>query len=167
MEKLGINTATLLAQIFNIVLLLAVFKKFLYKPIISVLERRQKLIEDNIRLQERLEAKLEALEEKEKQVMKQARVSANKISEEVRAQAKVSAGEVISKAREEAIDIRKQTQVELKRELEAEREKLEEMMAKRTTEIANAALGKLLDEKTKARLTEKQVEQFIKRPNRT
>ena len=167
MEKLGINTATLAAQIFNIVLLLVVFKKFLYKPVLSVLERRQKLIEDNIRLQERLEAKLEAWEEKEKQVMKHAKLSANKIAEEVRAQAKVSAGEVISKAREEAMDIRKQTQAELARQLEAEREKLEEMMTKRTTQIANAALGKLLDEKTKARLTEKQVEQFVKRPNRT
>jgi F-type H+-transporting ATPase subunit b len=167
MEKLGVNPATLAAQVFNIVLLLAVFKKFLYKPVLTILERRQKLIEDNIRLQERLEAKLEALEEKEKQVMKQAKLSANKIAEEVRAQAKVSAGEVIGQARQEAVDIRKQAQAELARELQAEREKLEEMMAKRTTEIANAALAKLLDEKTRQRLTVKQVEQFVNRPSQS
>lgn len=166
MEKLGINPVTLAAQIFNIALLLVVFKKFLYKPILTVLERRQKLIEDNIRLQERLEAKLEALEEKEKQMMKQAKLAANKIAEEVRAQAKVSAGEVIGKAREEALDIRKQAQAELARQLEAERQRLEDMMAKRTTEIANAALSKLLDEKTKARLMEKQVEEFVRKSTR-
>ncbi len=166
MEKLGINAGTLVAQIFNIALLLAVFKKFLYKPILSVLERRQKLIEDNIRLQERLEAKLEGLEEKEKQVLRNAKVSANKIAEEVRAQAKVSAGEVIAAARDEAVSIRNQAKQELQRELKAQQEKLEEMMAKKTTEIANAALGKLLDEKTRRRLTEKQVEEFVKRSNR-
>lgn len=163
MEKLGINPVTLAAQIVNITLLLVIFKKFLYKPVLTVLEKRAKLIEDNVRLQERLEAKLEALEETEKQVMRQAKLAANKLAEEVRAQAKVSAGEVIGKAREEAVDIRKQAQAELARELEAERMKLEEMMAKKTTEIANAALGKLLDEKTKARLTEKQVEEFVKK----
>lgn len=166
MEKLGINAGTLLAQVFNIALLLVVFKKFLYKPVLSVLERRQKLIEDNIRLQERLEAKLEGLEEKEKQVLKNAKLAANKIAEEVRAQAKISAGEVIDKARDEAADIRKQAREELRRELAAEREKLEEMMTQKTTQIANAALGKLLDEKTRWRLTEKQVEEFVKRSNR-
>ncbi|KKT66600.1 MAG: ATP synthase subunit b [Candidatus Woesebacteria bacterium GW2011_GWA2_44_33] len=167
MEKLGINFVTLAAQIFNIALLLVVFKKFLYKPILAVLERRQKLIEDNIRLQERLEAKLEGLEEKEKQVIRNAKLSANKIAEEVRVQAKVSASEVIAAARGEAMNIRNQAKEELKRELAAEREKLEETIAKKTTEIANAALGKLLDEKTRLRVTEKQVEQFVNRSNRT
>lgn len=163
MEKLGINAMGLLAQIVNVGILLFVFLRFLYKPILKVLEKRQQSIEDNIRLQEQLEARLEALDSKEKDLMKHAKVEANKLAEESRAQAKTIASEVLSKAREEAAMLRKQAQRDLKRELEAEQEKLELVMSSKVAEVANAAIGKLLGEKTKDLLTEKQVSEFVKK----
>jgi F-type H+-transporting ATPase subunit b len=163
MEKLGINALEIAAQIANIAILIFIFKKFLYKPILKVLEKRQQSIEDNIRLQEQLEARLEALDEKERQMVKRAKVEANKIAEDVRTEAKTSANLLLVAARDEASSIRKQTHEELKRELESERQKLEEMMAKKAAEVANDAIGKLLGEKTRRLLTEKQVSEFVKK----
>lgn len=163
MEKLGINALGITAQIANIAILLFIFKKFLYKPILKVLEKRQQSIEDNIRLQEQLEARLEALDEKERQMVKRAKVEANKIAEEVRTEAKTSANLLLVAARDEASSIRKQTREELKRELESNRQKLEDMMAKKAAEVANDAIGKLLGEKTRRLLTEKQVSEFVKK----
>lgn len=162
MEKLGINSLEIAAQIANIAILLFVFKKFLYKPILKVLEKRQQSIEDNIRLQEQLEARLEALDEKERQMVKRAKVEADKIAEDVRTEAKTSANLLLVAARDEASSIRKQTREELKRELESQRQKLEDMMAKKAAEVANDAIGKLLGEKTRRLLTEKQVSKFVK-----
>lgn len=165
MEKLGINALGITAQIANIAILLFIFKKFLYKPILKVLEKRQQSIEDNIRLQEQLEARLEALDEKERQMVKRAKVEANKIAEEVRTEAKTSANLLLVAARDEASSIRKQTHEELRQELESQRQKLEGMMAKKAAEVANDAIGKLLGEKTRRLLTEKQVSEFVKKPH--
>lgn len=163
MENLGINVMGLVAQLVNVSILLVVFKKFLYKPALRMLEKRQQSIEGTIHLQEQLEAKLEALEEKQKEILKRARVGANRIMEEARHQAGELVNGALANAKSEVTALKDQARENFKKEILARQEELEEKMAQKATEIANAAIGKLLDEKTRALLTEKQVREFVRK----
>lgn len=163
MEKLGINTMGLLAQVVNVGILLFVFLKFLYKPILKVLEKRQQSIEGNIRLQEQLEAKLEAMAETEKELVKHAKIEANKILETARHEAKKLVDGAVANAKSEVSALKDQTRENFKKEVLAKQEELESMMAAKATEIANRAIGKLLNQKTRDSLTEKQVSELVKK----
>lgn len=58
LNQFGINPILLLAQIVNFALLLFILKKFLYKPILHVLEQRKKKIEESLKNAEEIEKKL-------------------------------------------------------------------------------------------------------------
>jgi len=56
MEKLGIEPSLLLAQIINFAIIVVVLSKLLYKPILSMLEKRKREIEESLRLTDKLRA---------------------------------------------------------------------------------------------------------------
>lgn len=48
-EKLGINTALLIAQLLNVILLVWLLTRFLYQPVLNMLNERTKRIQDSLR----------------------------------------------------------------------------------------------------------------------
>ena len=49
MEKLGINPGLLIAQIFNVVLLVWLLTRFLYRPVLNMLNERTRRIQDSLK----------------------------------------------------------------------------------------------------------------------
>ncbi len=58
LQSLGVDWKLLLAQLINFAILLAVLYKFLYKPLLKVMEERSKKIEDGLKNAEAAEKKL-------------------------------------------------------------------------------------------------------------
>lgn len=65
LNQFGINPILLAAQVVNFLILLFILKKFMYKPILKVLDARKQKIEDSLKNAEELERRLKEVSEKE------------------------------------------------------------------------------------------------------
>jgi len=72
MEKLGINPIGLLAQIINFAIIFWVLKKFLYGPVLKILNDRKTKIEKSIEDVKKIEERLVKVEEEVKKRLTQA-----------------------------------------------------------------------------------------------
>jgi len=61
MEGLGIDIKILAGQIITFLVLLAILKKYAYKPFLSIMEQRQKKIADGVKKSEEAEISLQKI----------------------------------------------------------------------------------------------------------
>jgi F-type H+-transporting ATPase subunit b len=127
-QKLGIDWKLLIAQIINFLILLFVLYKFAYKPILNLMHKREKKIEDSLKNADKIQKELVDLEEKKAKEIQEARIksqaiidqatkSGDKLKEEFKAEAKKDSEEIVKKAKEE-IEIAKNKMVsEAKKEV--------------------------------------------------
>lgn len=105
MEKLGIEPTLLAAQIVNFLIILVLLNKLLYKPILTMLEKRKKAIADGVAMTENMKQEEEKMQEKHEKVLSKAREEALSIIEDAKKQAKEVEKELVRKAHEEALVI--------------------------------------------------------------
>lgn len=102
MESLGIDFKLLLAQLVNILLLLFLFKKFLFKPLVNALEERKKSVEKIIEDTKNIELKVAEMENREKEVLAAARKKSQDEHDELIRLADEEKKEIIRQAKEAA-----------------------------------------------------------------
>jgi F-type H+-transporting ATPase subunit b len=158
MEKLGIQPIQLLAQIFNFLVLLLVLKKFLYKPILNMLDERRKKIEEGLKNADKAALDLEKAKEKTDGIIAEARKDARKILEDAKRIAKKQEDEMLEKAKNEASHILTRA----KKEIENEKQSNEKKMRDESIEIASMMIKKLLTEDLSERDHRKIFEQKLK-----
>lgn len=105
MEKLGIEPSLLLAQIINFAIIVVVLTKLLYRPILGMLEKRKKEIEEGLAISERLRAEEEKLGVRRDKLLDEARREARLILEEAKKQGKEAEKEIVASAHKEAAEI--------------------------------------------------------------
>lgn len=69
LKDFGVQPVLLAAQVVNFLILLFILKKFLYKPILKVLDARKQKIEDSLKNAEEIEKRLNEITEKEAQAL--------------------------------------------------------------------------------------------------
>ncbi|NMF85731.1 F0F1 ATP synthase subunit B [Nodosilinea sp. P-1105] len=138
-----INWFTVFAQILNFLILVALLRWFLYKPILKVMHRRQALIEERWQASERLQAEAQqALDtyQQQQQDLQQQRA-------EMLAQAHAAAAQErqhqLAQVRQEMSDQRAAWQTDLHQEQEAFLRTLRQQVIHQITAIARQALGDL------------------------
>ena len=87
LHTLGIDFKVMLAQIINFGILIAVLTKLLYKPILGMLEKRRKRIEESLKLADEIDKRAATMEEE----MGLRRDQAKKEAAEIIGEAKVGA----------------------------------------------------------------------------
>lgn len=124
MEKLGINTTWLLAQIINFGLLLFILWRFAYKPILNMLDSRKQRIQESLEYAERVKAEAADQQEEFSRKLEEARREAQtatqaaqqvgeKEREAILAQARAEARKLVEQAKEQIEFERKQMMVDL------------------------------------------------------
>src|SRR3989344_8342526 len=83
-KNFGVDPVLLVAQIVNFLVILFILKKYLYKPILDILNKRQNAVEEGIRNAEDARIKLEKAVIEEKNILKEAQAAAKKIIEDAR-----------------------------------------------------------------------------------
>jgi F-type H+-transporting ATPase subunit b len=161
MEALGINVKIILVQVANFAILLLILKRFLYQPILKMLEKRQKDAEDTLVLKSTLEKNLAQAEEDKQKIIKSGKSEADQIIEDARQKgqrltvqieeaAKEKAENMLAKAKEEA----ENTEVELRNQLKSE-------VAHVAIEVAEQVLQSDLDEQNRQSITKEAVRRFV------
>ena len=102
LSKLGIDWKFLIAQIVNFLVLLFILYKFAYGPIVAMLEKRQKKIEKGLKDADEAHKKLAESEEKQKEILKHARLEAKDIVEKAHRKAEKSKAEIAVEAKVQA-----------------------------------------------------------------
>lgn len=140
MEQLGIEPKLLVAQIVNFAIIVVVLTKLLYKPILTMLDKRKKEIEEGLALTEKLQREEEKLTTKSEKVLAVARAEAQAIIEEAKKQAKEVEKELIEEAHRESANI-----IERGRgEVESLRERMQKDVQHEAIVLAVAMAKKLL-----------------------
>ena len=128
LEDFGVEPILLLAQVVNFVILLYILKRFLYKPILKVLEERKKRIETSVKQSEEMQKRFDEITKKQTEILDKAKVESEQIIEGAKNEAKIladqiqlnatNAGNETIKRTQQTLEIEKQKMInEAKREI--------------------------------------------------
>ncbi len=163
MEKIGINLPNLITQIVNFSILVFVLSRIVYKPILDILEKRKKKIEEGLMITESMLKEKEELEKKKQKVLEEARNEARAIVEKSRDEGKKVEQEVINQARKKAEEIIEHG----KKDVEIRKKELEERMNRLAvdlaTELSKKVVVEILDDKKQEIIVRKRVAQFLRK----
>ena len=144
MEKLGINPGLLIAQIFNVVLLVWLLTRFLYRPVLNMLNERTRRIQESLKETEQVKEQLARANEDYDQKLAQARQEAAAILAQAQERAKLQEAEIIAQARQEADRIRSDAREQAVQERDGLMRDLKNQMADLVTVTASRVLGEEL-----------------------
>ncbi len=152
LKDFGVEPVLLLAQMVNFAILLFILKRFLYKPILKVLEERKNKIATSMKQSEQIQKKFEELDVKQQEILDNARNESAQIIDTAKSEAKTLANQI-------QIEASNQTQLSLKRAQETlalEKQKMISEAKKEIVSVVTSAtqkvIGKIMTEKDKDRL---------------
>jgi len=156
--KLGIDGRLLIAQLVNFVILFTALTFLLYKPLIGVLEKRQKKIVESLKNAERIGEELRSAEDKSLAVVSAARVEAGKIMSAANAAAEAVRAGAVEKARAEVALIIAGG----KSQLAAERDLMVNEVRAVAAELVASATEKIIAEKMTDAKDKHLIEKIVK-----
>lgn len=115
MEQLGIQPSLLLAQIVNFAIIAFVLTKLLYKPILTMLEKRKKEIQTGLALTEKMKLEEEKLKVKQDKLLDAARADARQILEKAKQDAAAEEKQIVAEAHTEAAAVLEKAKAEAER----------------------------------------------------
>jgi F-type H+-transporting ATPase subunit b len=143
-EKLGINWALLIAQLFNVILLVWLLTRFLYKPVLNMLNERTRRIQESLQDAEKVKEQLANARRDYDAELAKARQEAAGILAQAQDRARGQEQEIIAQARVEADRIRQEAREQAERERDQLLRDLKGQMAELVTLTASRVLGEEL-----------------------
>ncbi len=156
-EALGLNS-TLVAQIFNFLILFLFLKTVVYKPIVNVLEKRQQLIQDSVKAAEEERKEAQALHQQYLDEMQKAKEDANEVIQKAVKSGEAQAQQIIEAAKEEADRIKENALRDIERAKEKAVIELRDQVATLSILVADKIIGKQITSELQHDL----VKEFIK-----
>ena len=157
-HNLGIEWKVLLAQIVNFAVLLFILKKFAYKPILKVLNDRQKRIEEAINRSKSVDKRMAEIETLKEKVLDEAR----RESETIIKKAEEAALRVKESVLKEAHSVSEKLLVDTGKKIQAEREKIFREAKSEIADLVYAAVEKSIGDLAGENLKTKMVEDAMK-----
>jgi F-type H+-transporting ATPase subunit b len=143
-EKLGINWGLLIAQIFNVAILLWLLTRYLYRPVLNMLNERTRRVQEGLQNAERIKEQLARAKQDYDAELARARQEAAGILAQAQERAKVQEQEIIAQARQEGERIRAEAREQAVQEREQLLRDLKNQMAELVTMTATRVLGEEL-----------------------
>lgn len=144
MEKLGINWGLLIAQIFNVVLLVWLLTRYLYKPVLNMFNERTNRIQESLREADQVKEQLARAKQDYDAELARARQEAAGILSQAQERAKVQEQEIVAQARQEAEHIRTEAREQAVQERDQLLRDLKSQVAELVTKTATRVLGEEL-----------------------
>ncbi|MCB1232892.1 MAG: F0F1 ATP synthase subunit B [Verrucomicrobiae bacterium] len=154
LQNFGINFPAFVAQVFIILVVYIILKKYAFGPVLAMLEERRKRIEagesDLVKIREQLEqaeskvqGMLDEANTKAEKMISEARESASALREQKTQEAISEAEKIIAKAREASKLDHERLMADLKRDF-----------GRLVIDTTGKVTGKVLDDKDQARINE-------------
>lgn len=154
-KNFGLDPVLLVAQIINFLIIAFILKRFLYKPLLSMLKKREESVKEGLAQADEGRKLLEETLIKEKEILKKARQQAETLLKDSRDQAleELKKAEDNAKKQSERIleDAKKQTELSAK---ETEK-KLTTYVGKLAIELLSKSSEKLFSQKEQKEIMER------------
>ena len=144
MEKLGINWALLIAQFFNVILVVWLLTRFLYQPVLNMLNERTRRVQEGLKEAEQVKQQLASAKQDYDAELARARQEAAGILAQAQERAKSQETEIIAQARQEADRIRNEAREQAVQERDQLLRDLKNQVADLVTMTATRVLGEEL-----------------------
>ena len=148
--SLGLDGKAFIIQLITFLLAFWVLQHWAFKPIIAIMDRRRKTIEDGVSLGEQMKKDKAALETKVAEELAKARTEADGIIAEANDSARQTVREAEEKAQEKAAIIVKEGQERATSEMARARKKLEGEILGWVSDATEAIIGEKVDAKKDA-----------------
>lgn len=152
---LGLSASAFVIQLITFIFVFLLLKKFAFKPITKILEKRRQTIDDAVRLGRKLEKEKENLDQEVAKVMREARHEADKIIAAGHKDARQSVRDAEKSAQAKADRILADAEERIHEESEHARRSLEKDLIGLVSEATDAIVGEKVDAKKDAELVKK------------
>ena len=156
-ELVTIVPWTLIAQLLNLFITVLVMKKFLFKPIRNILQKRKEMADAEIADATKAKEEAESLKSEYEASMKTARDKANEIVANAQKAATQQSEDIIKEANAQAISIKSKAE----KDIEQERRKAVNEIKDEIGDMAMEIAGKVIERELKASDHEKLIDEFI------
>lgn len=157
LAQFGVQPVLLAAQVVNFLILLFILKKFLYGPILKVLQKRKDSIAQSLKNAEEIEKRLNALSEEEQKRILKAAEQGEKIIKE----ATETSVQIIEEGKKKYEDLMERAIMDAKNVAQVQQTKILQEIRKNLADIVSLALEKITDkvltQKEKQEIIEKEV----------
>ncbi|MDX9871691.1 MAG: F0F1 ATP synthase subunit B [Clostridia bacterium] len=154
---MSVNPHDLIWAIVNFLILVAILNKFLYKPILGMLDTRKQEIKNRLDEAEGARADAVQLKEEYAKEMQNARLEAQEIIVKATKLAEESKSGIVAEARQESEKVLKKAQEEIR--LEKEKAKVE--LRNEVAALAVMAAGRVIEKTIKPEDHEQMIRQFV------
>ena len=138
LKNFGFDPVLLGAQVVNFLIIFYVLKRFLYKPVLEMLKKRQQEVKEGLKQAEEAKILLEETQEKEREILKKARLQAEQIVKDAKLEAAKTAVKIEENAKQQALRLIE----DAKRQLELEEKETEKKLATYASRLAIEFLTK-------------------------
>lgn len=156
--KLGLNGQIFFAQMINFLVVMIVLWRFVYKPVVRMLDERQKKIEDGVKMAESAQAKMDSVLSEQTRILDKAHQEASLLLDEARQSGEERRTILLSKAKDEVKSLVSAGKEQLRQEHEAMMQEARVQMAQIAVEAARKILEDQVDEKQANKIATKVVE---------
>lgn len=154
-KNFGLDPYLFGAQVINFLIILYLLKRFLYKPVLDMLKKREDAIKEGIKQAEDARILMEETLEKEKAILKKAQETARQTINEAREQALVTAVSIEERTKKQAEKIILEGREQIRLETEDAKIKL-------TREIGNLSVD-FLKTATKEMFTQEEQNEVLQK----
>ena len=156
-ELVGIIPWTFVAQICNLFIQMYLIKRFLFKPVHEILEKRRAAADAEIIQAEEKKAKAEAIRAEYERNMQDARQKANEILDSARNTAAIQSEKILKEAQDQTFAMKNKAEKEIAQEKKKAVNEVKGEIGDMAVEIA----GKVIEREINEKDHEKLIDEFI------
>lgn len=161
-SKLGIDWRLLIANTVTFFIVLWVLRRFAFKPIMNVLEQRQRLAAETVTKSKQVDAQAVALEAEKQRILQEAKTEALKIVHHAKDEGETIRTQIVNDAQAEASATVAKTKVLLERQKTEMIAQAKGELADLVVEATAKVVGEQLDGPLQHKLAEKTIAQLTK-----
>jgi F-type H+-transporting ATPase subunit b len=140
LKTFGVDPVLLGAQIINFLIIFYLLKRFLYKPVLGMLKKREDKIKEGMKQAEEARITLEKTLDQEKKILTKAQDEARKLIESAKVQAKDVGKEIEENTKRQAEKIL----LDARAQIEQDTKKMEQELSEKVSLLAENMLEKSL-----------------------
>lgn len=164
-NNFGIDPKLLFAQVVNFLIILFVLKRFLYKPILALLDKRKRVIEEGVQKTEEARIQLEKASEKELVMLKKAESTAKKLLDEAKNQRVLLLKETEDATKKQADKILAEAREQIAFEAKAVEKKLSAHVSELAVQFLEKSLSGIFSENQQHKIVKQAVKQIKQKTN--
>ena len=154
----SLDWQTIIIQLINLGIQILLFKKFLYKPVMNIIKKRQGLVDKPIKEAEDAKQKALSMKQEYETNLSKANEEADRIVKEASAEAARKSEKIVSDAQQEAASLKAQAQLDIAAQQKRALNDAKDEIGSMAMDIASKVIGREITEKDNADL----VDEFIR-----